>query len=248
MAGHSKWKQIKRQKGVADAKRGQLFTKIAREITVAARLGGPDPDANFRLRIAVQKARIENMPNENIKRAIERATSDGGGANFDELYYEGFGPGGTAVMVKALTDNRNRTVGEVRSVFSRSAGTLGESGSVGYLFDQLGLITVDAAGADPEELALLAIDAGAEDIKTEDGTVEIYTAPTELKAVQDALAASGVQIEDATITMLPKTTLSLDEAETLKGVRLLERLEELDDVQEVYSNLEIPDEVLAQVE
>ncbi len=247
MAGHSKWAQIKRQKGAADAKRGQLFTKLAREISVAARLGGADPDANFRLRMAVQKARAENMPNDNIKRAIERATSDGGGDNYDELYYEGFGPGGAAIMVKALTDNRNRTVGEVRSVFTRAGGTLGESGSVGYLFDQLGLITVKADGADPDELALLAIDAGAEDIKTEDGRVEIYTAPTELKAVQDALAAQGVQIEDAGITMQPKTTLSLDEEGTLKGVRLLERLEDLDDVQEVYSNLEISDAVLAQV-
>ncbi|MDP9371563.1 MAG: YebC/PmpR family DNA-binding transcriptional regulator [Chloroflexota bacterium] len=247
MAGHSKWAQIKRQKGAADAKRGQLFTKLAREISVAARLGGPDPDANFRLRMAVQKARAENMPNDNIKRAIERATSDGGGDNYDEIYYEGFGPGGAAIMVKALTDNRNRTVGEVRSVFTRAGGNLGESGSVGYLFDQFGLITVNADGADPDDLALLAIDAGAEDIKTEDGTVEIYTAPTALKAVQDALAAQGVRIEDAGITMQPKTTLSLDEEGTLKGVRLLERLEDLDDVQEVYSNLEIPDEVLAQV-
>ncbi len=247
MAGHSKWAQIKRQKGAADAKRGQLFTKLAREISVAARLGGADPDANFRLRMAVQKARAENMPNDNIKRAIERATSDGGGDNYDEIYYEGFGPGGAAIMVKALTDNRNRTVGEVRSVFTRAGGNLGESGSVGYLFDQFGLITVNADGADPDDLALLAIDAGAEDIKTEDGTVEIYTAPTALKAVQDALAAQGVRIEDAGITMQPKTTLSLDEEGTLKGVRLLERLEDLDDVQEVYSNLEISDAVLAQV-
>jgi YebC/PmpR family DNA-binding regulatory protein len=247
MAGHSKWKQIKRQKGATDARRGQVFTKLAREIGVAARLGGPDPDANFRLRIAVQKARAENMPNDNIKRAIERATGDGAGASYDELYYEGFAPGGAAVMVKALTDNRNRTVGEVRSAFTRTGGTLGETGSVNYLFDQVGSITVNAAGVDPDELALLAIDAGAEDIRSDDGTIEIATAPTELKAVQDALAAQGVLIEDAAIVMQPKTTLRLDESETLKGVRLLERLEELDDVQEVYSNLEIPDEVLAQV-
>lgn len=248
MAGHSKWAQIKRQKGVADAKRGQVFTKLAREITVAARLGGPDPDANARLRIAVQKARAENMPNDNIKRAIDRATSEGSADNYDELYYEGFGPGGTAVMVKALTDNRNRTVGEVRAVFTRAGGTFGETGSVNYLFDQVGLITIKADGADPDELALLAIDAGAQDIKTEsDGVIEVHTAPTELKLVQDALAARGLQIEDAGITMLPKTTVSLDEADTLKGIRLLERLEDLDDVQEVYSNLEISDDVLAQV-
>jgi YebC/PmpR family DNA-binding regulatory protein len=249
MAGHSKWKQIKRQKGAADAKRGQLFTKLAREITVAARLGIPDPDANFRLRIAVQKARAENMPNDNIKRAIDRAAGGGEADNYDEIYYEGYGPSGMAVMVKALTDNRNRTVGEVRAVFTRAGGSLGESGSVGYLFDQIGLITVNADGADPDEVALMAIDAGAEDIRTdgEDGALEVVTAPTALKAVQDALVAQGLKVEDAQITMQPKTLLSLDEADTLKGLRLIERLEDLDDVQEVYTNLDISDEVLAQV-
>lgn len=250
MAGHSKWKQIKRQKGVTDAKRGQVFTKIAREITVAARLGVPDPDANFRLRIAIQKARAENMPNENIKRALERAGSDSGGDNFDEIYYEGYGPSGMAVMVKALTDNRNRTVGEVRFVFSRAGGSLGESGSVGYLFDQIGLITVKTNGADIDELSLGVIDAGAEDIRTdgaEEGTIEVITAPAELKLVQDALEAQGLEIEDAQISMQPKALLTLDESDTLKGLRLIERLEELDDVQEVYYNLEVSDEILAQV-
>jgi YebC/PmpR family DNA-binding regulatory protein len=253
MAGHSKWKQIKRQKGVTDAKRGQALTKIAREITVAAKLGVPDPDANFRLRMAVQKARAENMPNDNIKRAIERASGEAGGANFDEIYYEGYGPSGMAVMVKALTDNRNRTVGEIRAVFTRANGSLGESGSVGFLFDQVGVITVKTNGADPDELALQAIDAGAQDIRTdgaadeEDPTIEVITAPTELKIVQDALEAQGLVVDDAQIAMQPKTLLSLDEADTLKGLRLIERLEDLDDVQEVYSNLEVPDEVLAQV-
>lgn len=247
MAGHSKWAQIKRQKGVADARRGQLFTKLAREISVAAKLGGGDPDANFRLRIAIQKARAENMPNDNIKRAIERATSDAGGDHYDEIYYEGFGPGGAAIMVKALTDNRNRTVGEVRAVFTRAGGSLGETGSVNYLFDQLGIITIKADGADPDDLALQAIDAGAEDIKTADGAVEVYTAPTALKAVQDALGVQGMQVEDAAITMQPKATVSLGEEETVKVVRLMERLEDLDDVQEVYTNVEISDEVLAQV-
>jgi YebC/PmpR family DNA-binding regulatory protein len=249
MAGHSKWKQIRRQKGVTDARRGQLFTKIAREITVAAKLGGADPDANFRLRIAVQKARTENMPNDNIKRAIDRATSDAGSDHYDELNYEGFGPSGAGIIVKALTDNRNRTVGEVRAVFTRGGGNLGESGSVSYLFDQIGLIAVKAEGVDADELALAAIDAGAEDFRTEndEGNIEIVTAPTDLKAVQDALADAGYQIEDAQITMQPKTTLTLDEADTLKVVRLLERLEDLDDVQEVYTNVEISDDVLAQV-
>jgi YebC/PmpR family DNA-binding regulatory protein len=249
MAGHSKWKQIRRQKGVTDARRGQLFTKIAREITVAAKLGGADPDANFRLRIAVQKARTENMPNDNIKRAIDRATSDAGSDHYDELNYEGFGPSGAGIIVKALTDNRNRTVGEVRAVFTRGGGNLGESGSVSYLFDQIGLIAVKAEGVDADELALAAIDAGAEDFRTEndEGNIEIVTAPTDLKAVQDALADAGYQIEDAQITMQPKTTLTLDEADALKVVRLLERLEDLDDVQEVYTNVEISDDVLAQV-
>ncbi len=249
MAGHSKWKQIKRAKGAADAKRGQAFTKLAREITVAARLGLPDPDANFRLRIAIQKARAENMPNDNIKRALERAGGTGESDNFDEIYYEGYGPNGIAVMLKTLTDNRNRTVGEIRAVFTRAGGALGESGSVGYLFDQVGLITVNIDGGDVDELSLLAIDAGAEDIRTDDeeGTIEIITAPTDLKAVQDALAAQGLKIEDAQLTMQPKAMLSLSEEVQVKGIRLLERLEDLDDVQEVYTNLEISDEVLAQV-
>jgi YebC/PmpR family DNA-binding regulatory protein len=250
MAGHSKWKQIKRAKGAADAKRGQVFTKIAREITVAARLGVPDPDANFRLRIAIQKARAENMPNENIKRAIERAGSEGSGDNFDEIYYEGYGPSGMAVMIKALTDNRNRTVGEIRAVLTRSGGSLGESGSVGFLFDQVGVITVKTNGGDPDELSLGAIDAGAQDIRTdgvEEGTIEVITAPTELKLVQDALTEQGLEIDDAQISMQPKTMLTLDESDTLKGLRLIEKLEDLDDVQEVYTNLEVSDDVLAQV-
>ena len=249
MAGHSKWKQIKRQKGVTDAKRGQAFTKLAREITVAARLGIPDPDANFRLRIAIQKARAENMPNDNIKRAIDRAAGGGEGDNWEEIFYEGYGPSGIAVMIKALSDNRNRTVGEIRAVFTRAGGSLGESGSVGYLFDQVGLITVNADGADTDELTLLAIDAGAEDIRTdsEEGIIEVITAPSELKVVQDALAAQGLKIEDAQITMQPKAALALGEEDQVKGMRLIERLEDLDDVQEVYTNLEISDDVLAQV-
>ncbi len=251
MAGHSKWKQIKRAKGVTDAKRGQVFTKMAREITVAARLGVPDPDANFRLRMAIQKARAENMPNENIKRALDRAGSESGGTNYDEIYYEGYGPSGMAVMVKALTDNRNRTVAEIRAVFVRGGGSLGESGSVGYLFDQIGLITVKTGGADPDELTLQAIDAGAQDIRTdsaeEEGTIEVITVPTELKLVQDALESQGLQVEDAQISMQPKILLALDESDALKGMRLVERLEDLDDVQEVYSNLDVSDDVLAQV-
>lgn len=244
MAGHSKWKQIKLKKGVADARRGQAFTKLAREITVAAKLAGPDPDANFRLRLAIQKARAENMPNDNIKRALDRATAEGGGENYDELYYEGYGPDGAAIMVKALTDNRNRTVGEIRAVFTRAGGNLGESGSVNFLFDQLGVVTVSPGEGDIDELMLQAIDAGARDVKADDGAVEVFTEPTELKRVQDTLTACGLQIEDAAITMQPKTTLQLEDDVALKVVRLLERLEDLDDVQEVYSNVELSDRVL----
>jgi len=188
----------------------------------------PDPDSNFRLRIAIQKARAENMPNENIKRALDRAGSEGGGGNYDEIYYEGYGPNGIALIVKALTDNRNRTVGEVRAVFTRGGGTMGESGSVAFLFDQVGQITVKTKGADVDELTLQAIDAGAQDIRTdnaeaeEDPSIDVITVPTELK-------------------------MALPEADTLKAMRLIERLEDLDDVQEVYSNLEVSEEIMAQV-
>lgn len=247
MAGHSKWKQIKLKKGVADARRGQAFTKLAREITVAAKLAGPDPDSNFRLRLAIQKARAENMPNENIKRALDRATAEGGGENYDELYYEGYGPDGAAIMVKALTDNRNRTVGEIRSVFTRAGGNLGESGSVNFLFDQVGIVTVSPDGEDVDDLMLQAIDAGARDVKADEGTVEVVTEPAELKRVQDALTASGLRIEDASITMQPKAVLQLEDESAMKVVRLLERLEDLDDVQEVYSNVDISDAVLERV-
>lgn len=244
MAGHSKWKQIKLKKGVADARRGQAFTKLAREITVAAKMAGPDPDSNFRLRLAIQKARAENMPNDNIKRALERANAEGGGENYDELYYEGYGPDGAAIMVKALTDNRNRTVGEIRAVFTRAGGNLGESGSVNFLFDQLGVVTVSPNGEDVDELMLQAIDAGAQDVRAEDGAVAVFTDPAELKRVQDALTANGLHVEDAAITMQPKATVQLPDETAMKVVRLLERLEDLDDVQEVYSNVDISDDVL----
>src|SRR5687767_8212872 len=197
MSGHSKWSTIKRKKGAADAKRGQIFTKLAREITVAARQGIPDPDSNVRLRLAVQKARGENMPKENIDRAIERAAGGEGGANYDEIFYEGYGPGGTALMIQAQTDNRNRTVGEVRAVLTRAGGTLGESGSVGWMFDQVGYISLEVGAHDPDEIELNAIDAGAVDVQAEDGVVEVYTEPQDLHRVQEALAGSGYAIESA---------------------------------------------------
>ena len=244
MSGHSKWSTIKRQKGAADAKRGQLFTKLAREITVAARSGLPDPDNNPRLRIAVQRARASSMPKDNIDRAIERGSSESGGDNYDELFYEGYGPGGTALMIYALTDNRNRTVGEVRAALTRAGGTLGESGSVGWMFDQVGQILIEADGDNADELSLTAIDAGASDVVTGDGVVEVYTESADLHRVQEELTSAGYSFESAELIMRPKTMIDLDIDVATRVLKLLDRLEDLDDVQTVYSNLEISDELV----
>jgi YebC/PmpR family DNA-binding regulatory protein len=247
MSGHSKWSTIKRKKGANDAKRGQLFTKLAREITVAARTGLPDPDANVRLRLAIQKARAENMPKDNIDRAIQRAAGGAEGAQFDEVWYEGYGPAGVAVMILAMTDNRNRTVGEIRAALTRSNGTLGENGSVSWMFDQMGVISIATSGNDPDEIALVAIDAGATDVSDEDGVVEVYTEPQDLHRVQEELSATGYEIESSELTMKPKTLMTPGTDDAVKAVRLLEKLEDLDDVQTVYSNLDITDEVMAAV-
>lgn len=247
MSGHSKWSTIKRKKGAADQKRGQLFTKLAREITVAARTGLPDPDANARLRIAVQKARAESMPKDNIDRAIQRATGGDGADQYEEIYYEGYGPGGTAIMILTMTDNRNRTVGELRAVLTRSGGSLGENGSVSWMFDQTGVISIPVNGKDPEDLALEAIDAGASDVQVEDDIVEIYTEPQDLHKVQEQLTSNGHEIEEVELVMKPKTTLQPDPDAAVKAIRLLEKLEDLDDVQTVFSNLDVSDEVLAEV-
>lgn len=247
MSGHSKWSTIKRKKGANDAKRGQLFTKLAREITVAARTGVPDPDANVRLRLAIQKARAENMPKDNIDRAIQRAVGSGDGANFDEVYYEGYGPAGVAIMILAMTDNRNRTVSEIRAALTRSNGSLGENGSVSWMFDQMGVITLTAGDHDPEEIALVAIDAGATDVSDEDGIVEVYTEPQDLHKVQEELSAAGYEVDSAELTMKPKTLMAPDTDDAVSAVRLLEKLEDLDDVQTVYSNLDISDDVMAAV-
>ncbi len=245
MSGHSKWSTIKRQKGAADAKRGQLFTKLAREIAIAARQGLPDPDANTRLRLAVDRARAANMPKENIERAIQRASGVGSGDQYEEIYYEGYGPGGAALMIQAQTDNRNRTVGEVRAVLTRAGGTLGENGSVGWMFEQMGIIEVPVGDADPDELSLVAIDAGASDVEAEDGVVTVYTEPTELHRVREAIAQTGHEIDAAQLTMRPKTLVSPEPDAAVKVIRLVEKLEDLDDVQEVFTNVEISDDVLA---
>ncbi len=242
MSGHSKWSTIKRKKGAADARRGQLFTKLTREITVAAKEGGGDPDSNFRLRLAVQRARTENMPLDNIQRAIQKGTGGGpDGAQYEEITYEGYGPNGVALLVQALTDNRNRTVAEVRSMFTKSGGSLGEAGSVGWMFEPRGLIMIEPKSAeDPDEVTMAAIDAGADDVTVDDdGQVEVITSFEDLKHVQETLTGQGLNITSAETTMIPKTMMALDDKAIEQALRLVERLEDLDDVQTVYTNLDL---------
>ncbi len=250
MSGHSKWSTIKRAKGAADAKRGALFTKLARDITLAASQGGGgDPDMNFRLRLAIDKAKANNMPQDSIARAVKRGAGEGGDAadSLVEITYEGYGPGGGAILLQALTDNRNRTAAEVRSAFNKGGGSLGESGCVAWNFEVKGALTVAIADDErAEELGLLAIDAGAEDVKIEEGTLEIYTAPDTLQAVQGALAAEGVTPEAADIVMAPKSTIALDNRAAEQTLRLLDLLEDLADVQKAYTNADFPAEVLEQ--
>ena len=247
MAGHSKWAQIKRQKGVTDARRGALFTKLSKEITVAAKQGGGDPDMNFRLRLAVQKARESNMPADNIKRAIDRATGGGDGSELLEITYEGYGPHGVAILVETATDNRNRTVGEVRSTFTRGGGSLGESGSVAWQFDARGVVVVNAKGKDPDEISLLAIDSGADDVSVDGETVEITTELTSLEDVRKAMLDAGYEVTSAELTMIAKTPLQLEPSQAEQVLKLMERLEDLDDVQAVHSNVELSDELLAAI-
>lgn len=245
MSGHSKWSTIKRQKGAADAQRGQLFTKLSKELIIAAKQGGPDAESNFRLRLAIQKARENNMPADNIDRAIKRATGGLDGGDVDEVVYEGYGPAGTALMIEAATDNRNRTVAEIRSVFTRVGGSLGETGSVAWNFDTRGVIAVASDGKDPDEVALYAIDAGAEDVQVSGDTIEVYTAPSDLEAVKKALEDNQVRVESAEAARVPKTTVQLDEKAAIQTLRLVEKLEALEDVQKVYFNAEFSDDVLA---
>ncbi|MEK6720213.1 MAG: YebC/PmpR family DNA-binding transcriptional regulator [Chloroflexota bacterium] len=248
MSGHSKWSTIKRQKGVNDAKRGAVFTKVARELIVAARAGGGDPDANYRLRLAVDKARAVNMPADNIKRAIERATGGGDGEQYEEIVYEGYGPGGVAILVEAATDNRNRTAGEVRSIFTKAGGQLAGSGAVAWQFEPRGFIIVPRAGVDADQVALTAIDAGADDVDTEQADqIEIWTAPGDLEAVRRSLEAAGVAVESAESTMVAQQTVELDSSKARQALRLVELLDDLDDVQRVTANFDIPEDVYAEV-
>jgi YebC/PmpR family DNA-binding regulatory protein len=247
MAGHSKWANIQHRKGAQDKKRGKLFTRLIREVTVAARMGGGDIASNPRLRLAVDKAKAQSMPKDNIDRAIKRGSGNLDGADFQEIRYEGYGPGGTAVMVDCMTDNRNRTVAEVRHAFAKFGGNLGADGSVNYLFNHVGQLSY-AAGSNEDAIMEAAIDAGAEDVIVHsDRSVEVLTDPADFESVRDAMQAAGFPPEDAELTMRATTSaeLGLDEAGSM--VKLLDMLEDLDDVQNVYSNAEIPDDVLAQL-
>ncbi len=253
MSGHSKWAQIRRSKGVNDARRGQLFTRLGREIVVAVREGsGGDPNANFRLRMAVQRARDANMPMDNIERTIKRAMGSGEGSQLEEITYEGYGPGGTAMLVQTLTENRNRTVAEVRNAFNRNAGNMGENGSVDWLFENKGVIEVALQGHDPDELSLEAIDMGADDVEPvgpDDESLIIYTDPSDLEKVRLALEAKKYKVVKAESTLIPKSRITLTEEKVAYQVmRLVEKLEDLDDVQNVYTNADIPEEIASSYE
>jgi YebC/PmpR family DNA-binding regulatory protein len=248
MSGHSKWSTIKRQKGANDAKRGAIFTKVAREIMVAARSGGGDPDANFRLRLAMDKARSVNMPMDNIKRAIEKATGAGDAEQFEEIVYEGYGPGGVAVLVETATDNKNRTAADVRSIFTKAGGSLAGAGAVAWQFEPRGLITVPSTESDADTVALAAIDAGAEDVDTSDAErVEVYTTPGDLERVRAALDKAGISVESAESAMVAKNQVEVDANRARQNLRLVEMLEDLDDVQRVTANFDIPEEIYAEV-
>lgn len=245
MSGHSKWANIRIRKGAQDARRGKIFTKLAREIIVAAKEGGGDPEGNPRLRLAIEKARAASMPNENIRRAIQRGIGETNeGADFQELIYEGYAPGGTAVMVSVLTDNRNRTVSELRAIFSRNGGSLGEAGCVAWMFDQKGLISVDRAKIDEDTLLEIALEAGAEDMRTGSDTFDVITKPEDFSSVLAALRQRGIEPDVAEVTMLPKTTVLVEGKQAQQVLRLMEMLDDHDDVQHVYSNFDIPDREL----
>jgi YebC/PmpR family DNA-binding regulatory protein len=249
MSGHSKWSTIKRKKAAADARRGQAFTKIAREISIAAREGGGDARDNFRLRLVIDKARQANMPKDNIDRAIKRGTGELKGETLEEVVYEGYAPNGIALLLSTLTDNRNRAVSDIRRILTRHGGKMAQTGSVAYLFDPQGYISVEVADdIDPEELALAAIDEGAVDVNVDQNTVEVYTRAEDFQKVKEALEERGIELSAAALTMTPKSMTELTEAETFKIMRIIELLEELEDVQEVYSNLYLTPEMVVKYE
>lgn len=245
MSGHSKWAGIKHKKAKVDAQRGRVFTKIIREITVAARVGGGDPGGNPRLRTAVLAARAVNMPADNIERAIKKGTGELEGVHYEEVTYEGYGPGGVAVLVEVVTDNKNRTVGEVRKLFSRHGGNLGEAGCVAFLFEKKGYIQVDAVKVDEDKLMSIALEAGAEDMQREESIFAVTTVPRDFERVREAIVKGGIQPLSAEITMHPKSTVKLEGKPAEQMLRLMEELEEHDDVQHVYANFDIPEEIMA---
>jgi YebC/PmpR family DNA-binding regulatory protein len=248
MSGHSKWSTIKHKKAVTDARRGKLFTRLAREITVAARMGGGDPDTNFGLRLAIDKAKSANMPKDNIERAIKRGTGELKGEELHEVTYEGYAPNGVAVLVKVLTDNKNRTVADIRRILTRQGGTMAEAGAVAWQFDRKGYIAITPDGIDEDTVFEIAVEAGADDIVFGDDLIEVYADIENFQAVRQALEEAGIPFETAEMSMIPKTTLQLGEKETLRVMGLIDALEELDDTQQVYSNLDISDEAMAKYE
>lgn len=247
MSGHSKWSQIKRQKQAGDVKKGQLFTRATREIMLAVRQGGASPEANFRLRLAIEKARAVGMPKDNIQRAIERASGRGEGATLEEVVYEGYAPGGVSVMVEVATASRNRTASEIRFAFGKFGGKLGETGSVQWMFEQKGVVELDVRGRDVDEASLRAIDVGAEDVQPQDETLVVYTAPGQVERVKAALESQGERVTSAEVSMRPNQTVRVEGAAADKVLRLLDALEEIDGVQRVHANFDIPDEILAKV-
>jgi YebC/PmpR family DNA-binding regulatory protein len=244
MSGHSKWSSIKHKKGAADAKRGKIFTKLIKEITVAARMGGGgDPASNPRLRVAVLAAKAENMPKDNIERAIKKGTGELEGVSYEEITYEGYGPGGAAVLVESLTDNKNRTVADIRHIFSKSGGNLGENGCVSWMFSKKGYITISKENANEETLMEIALDAGAEDVREDDGVFEIITGTNDFETVKSSIEKASIKISEAEITMLPQNTTNLEGKEAEKMIKLMETLEDSDDVQKVYTNADIPEDM-----
>jgi YebC/PmpR family DNA-binding regulatory protein len=248
MSGHSKWHNIKIRKGKQDSIRGKLFTKLAREIIVAAKEGGGAMDTNLRLRMAVQKAREASMPQDNIKRAIQRGTGEVEGASYEELFYEGYGPAGVAVMVACLTDNRNRTVAELRNIFTKTGGNLGENGSVAWMFDAKGLVQIPAAGTTEDDVMMAVMDAGAEDIRVEDDIIEVISPQDRLGAVRDAALEAGLNVTSAELTRIPQNTIRIEDPnEARKILRLMDALDDNDDVQQSFANFDIPDEIIEEV-
>lgn len=245
MSGHSKWSTIKRKKGAADAKRGKIFTKIIKEITLAARLGGGDPEGNSRLRTAILAAKAENMPKDNIDRAVKKGSGELGGAfAYEEVTYEGYGPGGVAVFVEVMTDNRNRTVAEIRHIFSKHGGNLAENGAVSWLFQKKGSLIFEKKDVSEDILMEVALDAGAEDVREEESEFQVITDPASFEKVRKAIDEKGMKYVEAKITMIPQTTVKLDEAKATSMLKLMEKMEDNDDVQNVYANFDIPDEIM----